>query len=134
MELANINAVVAVATIGNERNDFDRLAHALLGIKDGKGIIHRHIEAPLYSYKLPKMKLTPRQSLYMEKSTVDFTDSFGKISGEYLIPYPPGIPVLCPGEEITTEVIEYMKLLKKSGIQIIGLEDTTLQKIKVIEL
>ncbi len=134
MELANMNVAVAVATIGNERNDFDRLAHALLGIKDGKGITHRHIEAPLYSYRLPKMRLTPRQSVYMAKTTVDFTDSFGKISGEYLIPYPPGIPVLCPGEEITTEVIEYIKLLKKSGIQIIGLEDTTLHKIKVIEL
>ncbi|MBB6218708.1 lysine decarboxylase [Anaerosolibacter carboniphilus] len=134
MELANINVAVAVATIGNERKDFDRLAHALMTIKDGKGIVHRHVETPLYSYQLPKMKLTPRQSIYMEKSAVDFADSSGKISGEYLIPYPPGIPIVCPGEEITTEVIEYIKTLKKNGIQIVGLEDTTLQKIKVIEL
>ncbi|MFT9497018.1 aminotransferase class I/II-fold pyridoxal phosphate-dependent enzyme [Anaerosolibacter sp.] len=134
LELANINIALAVATIGNERNDFDRLAHGLLNIKDGKGIAHKRIETPLYSYQLPKMKLTPRQSIYMKKTTVDFTDSSGKISGEYIIPYPPGIPILCPGEELTTEVIEYTKALKKNGIQIIGLEDTTLQKINIIEL
>jgi lysine decarboxylase len=134
MELANINIALAVATIGNERNDFDRLAHGLLSIQVGKGIAHKRIERPLFSYQPPKMKLTPRQSIYMEKTTVNFAHSSGKISGEYLIPYPPGIPILCPGEEITEEVIEYTKDLKKNGIQIVGLEDRTIEKIKIIEL
>lgn len=134
VEMANMSAIVAVSTIGNDRRDFERFIHALMGIKDGKGISHRHIEVPLYSYRIPPMRLTPRQSLYMEKAAVDFANSSGKISGEYLIPYPPGIPLLCPGEEITEEVIQYVQLLKRNGIQMIGIEDKELQKIKIIEL
>ncbi|QEK10908.1 aminotransferase class I/II-fold pyridoxal phosphate-dependent enzyme [Crassaminicella thermophila] len=130
MEMSDINNVVAVCTIGNDRKDFEKLLKALINIK--KEITYKKIYLPPFFYHVPKMKITPRDAAFRKKTAINFEESIGKISGEYIIPYPPGIPILCPGEEITDEIIIYIKSLKERGINIIGMDDVDLEKIKVI--
>lgn len=133
VEMANVYNVVALSSIGNEQRDFDRLLRALQSIKEGKGIARRKITLPAYSYSLPPMAMTPRQAVYSEKKEIAFLQGSGKISGEYIIPYPPGIPILCPGEVITREMIAYVQQLKAYGIHMIGMQDEQLDKIKIID-
>ncbi|AOT70291.1 aminotransferase class I/II-fold pyridoxal phosphate-dependent enzyme [Geosporobacter ferrireducens] len=134
VEMANIYNVVALSSIGNEQKDFARLLRALRSIKAGKGIAHKNITLSEYSYGIPDMQMTPREAVYSRKKEIAFLQSSGKISGEYIIPYPPGIPILCPGEVITAEMIEYVQQLKDYGIYSIGMQDDQLETIKIIDV
>lgn len=133
MEMSDLNHIVAVCTIGNEKSDFEKLLEGLVCIKRENRQNLKKIEISSIMYPVPKMNMTPREATFRKKIDIEFEKSGGKTSGEYIIPYPPGIPILCPGEEITEEIIEYIKDLKKSGINIIGMDDYSLQHIKVIE-
>lgn len=106
-ELSNHYGVLLICTIGNEEEDFICLETAL------KDILNKYknkgsIEDTDYPVSIPKMKLTPREAFYKEKKRVKLKDSIGKISGEYIIPYPPGISLISPGEIISEEIITYI--------------------------
>lgn len=58
----------------------------------------------------------------------------GRISGEFLMAYPPGIPILCPGEIISKDIIEYTEELKAAGLYVQGTEDTSIEYIKVVNI
>lgn len=132
MEMSDMNHVVAVTTIGNEQEDFEQLLEALKDIKRKQTGTYKKTAWPQFLYPVPKVRIIPREAVFCEKIEIDFASSGGKISGEYIIPYPPGIPILCPGEEITPELIAYVNKLKASGINIIGMKDAELKEIKVI--
>ncbi|QZY55011.1 aminotransferase class I/II-fold pyridoxal phosphate-dependent enzyme [Crassaminicella profunda] len=133
MEMSDMKHIVAVCTIGNDRDDFEKLLKALIHIKEKNTREVRKIEKVSLLQGIPKMNILPRQATFSIKKEINFEESVGKTSGEYIIPYPPGIPVLCPGEEITKEIINYIKILKERGLSIMGMDDSHLEKIKVIE-
>lgn len=133
LEMADIYNVLAIASIANDRNDFNRFSSALESIHDDKKITHRKIELPEFSFMIPKMDLLPREAVYREKENISFINSIGRISGEYIIPYPPGIPLVCPGEVISEELVKYVEILKNLGIRIVGIKDESLNTINVIK-
>ena len=75
----------------------------------------------------------PREAFYSDKKEVKLKDSIGKVSGEYIIPYPPGISLTSPGEIITKEVIDYILICKEYGMNVSGLKDKSLDIIEIIE-
>ena len=76
--------------------------------------------------------MTPRQAFYGLKTPIKLEDSTGKVSGEFLMAYPPGIPILCPGEVITKEIIDYVNQLKTNGLHVQGTEDPEVEYIKIV--
>jgi len=80
----------------------------------------------------PVCVMPPSEAFYSKYESVNFEDSMGLVSGEFIIPYPPGIPIIVPGELITPRIIEKVRLFQKSGIEIIGCEDCKLDTINVI--
>lgn len=131
-ELSNHYGVLLICTIGNEEEDFICLETAL------KDILNKYknkgsIEDTDYPVSIPKMKLTPREAFYKEKKRVKLKDSIGKISGEYIIPYPPGISLISPGEIISEEIITYIHQGLKDGMIISGIKDSNLEFIDIIE-
>lgn len=133
VEMSDMKNIVAVCTIGNTRDDFEKLLKALVNIKEKNAKKVIKTEKITVLQRTPKINILPRDAAFANKKEIKFEESAGKTSGEYIIPYPPGIPVVCPGEEITKEIIEYVKTLKESDINIMGLDDNHLEKIKVIE-
>jgi len=133
IEMADIYNVLAVTSIANDKNDFNRLSRALKAIHDDKKITHKRIELPEFSFMIPKMEILPREAVYRKKESIPFIKSTGRISGEYIIPYPPGIPLVCPGEIISEEIIKYVDMIKDLGISIIGIRDESLNTINVIK-
>ena len=131
-ELSNHYGALLICTIGNEEEDFICLETAL------KDILNKYknkgsIEDTDYPVSIPKMKLTPREAFYKEKKRVKLKDSIGKISGEYIIPYPPGISLISPGEIISEEIITYIHQGIKNGMIVSGIKDTNLEFIDIIE-
>ncbi len=81
----------------------------------------------------PPMVLTPAAASGRETSPLDLNRACGRISGEMIAAYPPGIPVIYPGERITPAVVTYLRQAVESGIRLQGAEDSALGTIRVIE-
>lgn len=132
VELSNYYGVLLICTIGNDEEDFVRLKRALddfiLNTNDKE-----LLEDINYPESIPEKVLNPRQAFYSDKHSVKLEDSIGKISGEYIIPYPPGISLISPGEIITKEIITYIQEGVKSGMIVSGIKDVNLEYIDVID-
>ena len=77
------------------------------------------------------MKL--RDVFYAKKRAVSLDVAEGCVCGEQVSFYPPGIPVLLPGEVITREIVEYCKAMKQLGLPVSGPADSSLDSIRVVE-
>jgi len=125
-EFASLNQIVLIFGIGNNKKDLLPLIQALKEIsslKPGKKIWELDSE--------PKVVFSPRQASLRAVKRIKIEDAVGEISAEMIVPYPPGIPLLIPGEVITGNIVSYLKELKKyssGGMNILG--DT--EELKVI--
>ena len=116
-DFADANWCFCLAGLGTTPVHTEALAAALEGISRTHGC---HCgEAPCPSDSLlppiPPLRMTPREAWFAAKETVPFESARGRISAEMVVPYPPGIPVLCPGEEITDEVHGFLAGQKAEG-------------------
>ena len=83
-------------------------------------------------YIAPKVVLTPQESFYAEKESLPLLETKGRICSEFVMCYPPGIPVLAPGEEITEAVIDYIVYAKEKGCSMTGPEDEKIERLNVL--
>ncbi|MDD7793992.1 aminotransferase class I/II-fold pyridoxal phosphate-dependent enzyme [Clostridium sp. 'White wine YQ'] len=132
VELSDLYNVLAVGSFGDTKENLDALISAL------REISHEHIEKNnikpdfLDIPEIPEMKVNPRVAFNANKKSLLMENSIGEISGEFLMAYPPGIPVLCPGEIITPEIVNYVKDLKRAGLYVQGTEDPNVEYINVL--
>jgi arginine decarboxylase len=97
------------------------------------GILAQRLKRGTYKMpQIPPMRMLPRDAFLADTEIVDFRKSAGRICAETISPYPPGIPVLSPGEEITPDLIDYLRLELKAGVRIQGPYDDVLRKIRVV--
>lgn len=132
VELSNYYGVLLICTIGNISKDFDILEKALIDIYN-KCNDEIYIEEIIYPKDIPIQALTPREAFYKPKKSVKIYESVGKISGEYIIPYPPGISLLSPGEIISKDIIDYILYCSKKGMSVNGIKDSSLEFIQIID-
>lgn len=130
IELSDLYNIMAIITLGDRREDLDRLIDALKDIAKKRGVT-RQPATVLVPFK-PKMVVSPRDAYYSTKKSVRLEDAIGEISGEMIMAYPPGIPAVCPGERITKEVVEYVQTLKREHSQLQGTEDPYVNYIRVL--
>ena len=130
-EMSDFYNVLLVTTFGDKEEDLERVIEALKSISQGSegvGAVPRFKELP----EIPEMEQIPREAFFSEKTKRPLKEAVGAISGEFIMAYPPGIPILCPGERITQEIIDYVEDLKRAGLSVQGLEDETLEGINII--
>ena len=133
VELSDINNIVAITTVGDGKKEYDRFLRAIYGLSESieeKDIFDDYKEMPRH---LPKGVISPHEAIYRDTALIDITKSNGMISAEMAIPYPPGIPVIMPGEVIDGDIIDFLKQCKDAGIRISGTTDPNLEKIKIIK-
>ena len=132
IELGDVGNILAIISVGDTDYNIERLISALYEIgrinyiEDRKDLID-------HEYISPILKVSPKEAFYSEKISVDITKSEGCISGEFVMCYPPGIPILAPGELITKEAIEFILYSKNKGSLMTGLEDMNVENIKVLK-
>lgn len=133
MELSDLYNVLAVGSFGDTQEGMDKLLDALREISEdyyGEG---KRLSDFLDIPEIPKQILLPRDAFYSDKVSVKISESVGMTSGEFLMAYPPGIPILCPGEVITQEIVDYVYELKRVGLYVQGTEDSEVEYIKVVK-
>ena len=82
---------------------------------------------------LPELVLPPRQAFFSRRHAVPFAEAAGEIAGESISFYPPGIPLVVPGERLTQEMLDYCRKLQAKGLLVSGPRDTTLETIEVMD-
>lgn len=86
-----------------------------------------------HEYINPTVALSPRRAFYAEKESLPLEQTCGRICSEFVMCYPPGIPILAPGELITAEIIEYIKYAKEKGCSMTGTEDINIERLNVLK-
>jgi arginine decarboxylase len=142
VELADLFNVVALYTIGTSQEASDMLVHGVrelaredrpVDIFSPSGVLERRMKTGTYKLpSIPPIRLVPRDAFLASTEFIPFKTSAGRICAEVITPYPPGIPVLSPGEEITPEIIDYLTLEKKAGVKMQGPYDDDLKFIRVV--
>lgn len=131
LEMSDYYYALALTTLMSTREDFQGLLEAVKRIAKDKPI--EQIQPIDINMPLPRIALPIYKAFYSNKKALDIRESVGKVSASYIIPYPPGIPLICPGEEITEELCKYILLLMDIGIEIVGLIGYNKEKILVID-
>ncbi len=106
-----------------------------LGIKNNSSFLTPHFS--LKSFRTPNFssaEVSPREIFFSPSETVELEKSVGKICAEEITFYPPGIPIINPGEIIDAEILNYIREMKKIGGRIIGAEDSELSTIKILKV
>ena len=141
VELADLYNVVALVTIGDRQEGLDRLVNAVEQLakashreqrKPANGAARRFLTIDSESPKIPEQVMTPREAFLANHVEIAFSKSAGHVSAEVVTPYPPGIPILCPGERITQETVDYLRLELEAGVHISGPVDEKLRMIRVL--
>ena len=132
VELSDLYNVLAVGSFGDTKDSLDKLIAALTEISAEYMNQAKRKSDFLDIPEIPKQVLIPREAFNGQKTSVLLENSVGQVSGEFLMAYPPGIPVLCPGEVITEEIVRYVNDLKKTGLYVQGTEDPKVESIKVV--
>jgi len=133
-EMATLYNVLEIVTIGNDQRDLDRLVNAVQSIADDKTLIS-DLSPEAYVPPIPpipKSAMTPREAFFAMTEKIPFANSVGRVCAEIVSPYPPGIPILTPGEIIDQPTVDYLQLIFEHGAFINGPEDIRLRTIKVV--
>lgn len=147
-ELPSLQHLTFIITLGNTASDIERLVQAFItlarmragGAEKAGGT---EGEKPLASQPLTFIlhrssftvhpSLSPREAFFAPTETLPIKQTSDRISAELVCPYPPGIPVLIPGEVITPEAIDYLQKIKTLGGYISGCADPNLNQLKVVK-
>lgn len=132
VELADPWHVVALLTWADTRETANALLDALRSSLDEPERVRDIPAASVWDMPAPTVRLTPRQAALSPTEWVPLREAVGRISAETICPYPPGIPVLCPGEEIDADIIAYLEGLRHTAFEVRGACDPTLQQVLVV--
>lgn len=134
VELSDLYNILCIISFGDTEKEISLLVQAM------KDLARQHYASKTYTApavlklpSIPTLSIAPRDAFYAEKETVALSESAGRIIAEFIMIYPPGIPVLLPGEIITEENLIYIQANAAAGLPVQGPEDPSLQTIRVIQ-
>lgn len=110
LELSSNSHIVGITSVADTDYGFQQLCKGIANLDKRIGNRKKR-ETKLISYPKSIVALPPREAINKKKLKVNLLNSKGKISGQFITPYPPGIPILTPGEIITKEIIDVIKSL-----------------------
>ena len=131
VELGDIGNILAYISIGDRMREVERLVSALYDIQRR----YRRERTGLFDHEYinPSVVMTPQEAFYAAKEEmIPIRETNGRICTEFVMCYPPGIPILAPGERITQEIIDYILYAKEKGCSITGPEDEKIERLNVI--
>lgn len=119
-EMSDGSNVILILSPFNGEEDFERLLAALreCDFEELKADMQEAV-----SYGIPSLKILPHEAIDAGKASISFLEAEGKICGESIVPYPPGIPLLMSGEEINKKHVEIMKYFIDNGVKVIGINE-----------
>lgn len=131
IEFGDLGNVLAYISAGDRALEIERLISALAEIKrrysrDKAGMFD-------HEYINPIVVLSPKEAFFSNKKAKKLEECCDHICGEFVMCYPPGIPILAPGEKITSEIIDYISYAKEKGCSLSGTQDINVDFLQVLE-
>jgi len=132
VEFGDIGNILAYISVGDCQRNLERLVSALAEIRrrykkqDKSGMLQ-------FEYINPEVVAAPREAFYAEKESLELKKAVGRICSEFVMCYPPGIPILAPGERITEEILDSIEYVKEKGCSVTGPEDMDIKYLNVLK-
>lgn len=138
-ELPTLRQLTFIFSLGNTTTDGDRLLSALTSLVEKAAMnaepsLSLPSEVSLSCPTLAEPPITPRDAFFAKSRVVAIAEAVGHISADTLCPYPPGIPVLLPGERITSEAIAYLQHIHVAGGVITGIPDSNWRALRIVDM
>ncbi len=131
IEFGDLGNILAYVSVGDSDKNIERLIGALSEIRR----IYSKDKMSLMKceYINPEVVLPPQEAFYSEHASVPIDETIGCVCGEFVMCYPPGIPILAPGERITQAVVDYVKYAKDKGCSLTGPQDMEVNYLQVVQ-
>lgn len=131
IEFGDIGNILAYLSMGDRPQELERLVSALAEIRrryqtDGAGLLSQE-------YIDPDVVITPQEAFYADKESLPLRKTEGRVCSEFVMCYPPGIPILAPGERITGDILDYIEYAKGKGCSMTGPEDPEINYLNVVK-
>lgn len=129
IEFGDIGNILAIITGGDNKLEIERLLSALSEIK------RLYSRSPVglfdHEYINPIVEMPPQEAFYAEQESLPLNETDGRVCAEFVMCYPPGIPILAPGERITKDILDYIKFAKEKGCSLTGCRDMRVERLEV---
>lgn len=131
-EFGDLANLLAYLSIGDRSREIERLVSALAEIRrryakeDRSGLMRQE-------YIDPDVAVSPQDAFYARKESLPIMETAGRICSEFVMCYPPGIPILAPGERITSQILSYIQYAKEKGCSMTGPEDAMIEHLNVLK-
>lgn len=131
IEFGDIGNILAYLSIGDRPQELERLVSALAEIRrryqrDPNGLLSQEYIDPVVVRSL-------QEAFYAGKKSLPLRECAGFVCSEFVMCYPPGIPIIAPGERITKEILDYIEYAKEKGCSMTGPEDPDIERLNVLE-
>ncbi|MFL0361845.1 aminotransferase class I/II-fold pyridoxal phosphate-dependent enzyme [Bacillus sp. PK3_68] len=133
VELSDLYNILCIVTPGDTEKEANLLLRALTHMADVFEGTEEKMRTKVLLPDIPLLALSPRDAFYAETEVVPFEESAGRIIAEFVMVYPPGIPIFIPGEIITEENLTYIQKNQEAGLPVQGPEDSELKTLRVIK-
>ena len=130
-EFGDIANILAYVSVGDRLKDIERLVSALSEIRRNYRQTGRKMLKA--EYISPIVACPPQEAFYADMESLPIGETAGRICSEFVMCYPPGIPILAPGEIITEEILQYIQYAKKKGCSLTGPESMDIKYLNVMK-
>ncbi len=132
VEMADRDTIVPLVTVADDDAAIDRFVDVLAAAIERRRGTPRSV-VPSVSWSVePETVMAPRDAFFAAHETLAMTSAVGRVCAELVAPYPPGIPVLAPGERVTRAAVAGLQAAHAAGIQVRYAADPTLQTLQVV--
>jgi lysine decarboxylase len=132
VEAADADTLVMTVTVADDPADVKNLVAAIATVVDRQRDTAR-TPAPAATWQIqPDVVLTPREAYFAHRRRIPLRDAIGEVSTEQFCPYPPGVPLLAPGERVTSEVVDAIDMAGRTT-RMAYCSDPTAQTIEIVD-
>jgi lysine decarboxylase len=132
IEYADRDTLIPIVSLADDAASVDRFAAALETAIERRRAAPRKMRPSIAWTVEPQVVLSPRDAFFAPHATVAAEQAIGRVSAELVAPYPPGIPVLAPGELVTREALEGLQRALADGTQVRYAADPTLRTLQIV--
>ena len=131
IEFGDLGNILAYVSVGDRPREIERLVSALAEVRRRFGRPKAGLMAQ--EYIDPEVAVSPQDAFYAPKESLPLRETEGRVCSEFVMCYPPGIPILAPGERITGQILDYIEYAKEKGCSMTGPENPEIERLNVLK-
>ena len=131
IEFGDLGNILAYLSVGDRLQDVERLVSALSEVR--RRFSRSKAGLMAQEYIDPQVVVSPQDAFYAKNESLPLRETEGRVCSEFVMCYPPGIPILAPGERITSEILDYIEYAKEKGCSMTGPENPEIERLNVLK-